>query len=190
MTFADTQAVAAPARCVALVLLLAMVVLSPPLRADSVEQINAGTQKALQALRRHVKDADKLLGKAAGVLVFPDIVKLGFGVGGEFGEGVMLIDGKPAAYYATSGASFGLQLGAQIKSEVIVFRTAEALAHFRKSRGWSVGIDGSVAIFDAGAGATLTSRAVKDPVVAFIFSNEGLMANLTLEGAKITRLAR
>jgi len=186
----EQQGVLPGFRLVLAVLCLAMLFASQPLRADSVEQINAGSQQALKVLRGHVKGADKLIKNAAGVLVFPDIVKLGFGVGGEYGEGVMLVAGKPVAYYATSGASFGLQLGMQLKSEVIVFRTKEALAHFRQSRGWSVGVDGSVAVFDAGAGATFTSREVKDPVVAFIFSNEGLMANLTLEGAKITRLAR
>lgn len=171
-------------------LCLALALVSQSLRADSVEQINSGSSTALDALQSHVEGADKLINTAAGVLVFPDIVKLGFGVGGEYGEGVLLVDDEPQSYYATSGASFGLQLGAQIKSKVIVFRTDEALAAFRKNRGWEVGVDTSVALFNAGGGATFSTREFDKPVVAFIFSNEGLMANLTLEGSKITRLAR
>ena len=113
-----------------------------------------------------------------------------FGVGGEYGEGVLLVEGKPEAYYATAGASFGLQLGAQTKSEVIVFTTAEALASFRASNGWQAGVDGSIAMPASGAGGSLDTRSLEEPVVGFIFSNQGLMGNLTFEGAKITRIAR
>ena len=174
----------------AILLSLVTILLSQTLRADSVEQINAGTSEALAALRSHVEGTDKLLKKAAGVLVFPDVVKLGFGVGGEFGEGVLLVEGEPAAYYATSGAAFGMKLGQQIKSEVIVFRTEQALADFRSTRGWSVGLDGKVFTFDRGEGAAFKGREIEDPVVAFIFTREALLPGLTLDGAKITRLAR
>lgn len=175
---------------IALVLALTLAVLGQPLRADSVAKINADSVTALQVLRDHAKGTDKLLQDAAGVLVFPDVVKMGFGVGGQYGEGVLLVDDKPAAYYATAGASFGLQLGIQTKSEVILFMTDEALGKFRNSRGWEVGVDGSVAVIKVGAGGSIDTRQITDPVVGFIFSNKGLMYNLTLEGAKMTRIAR
>jgi lipid-binding SYLF domain-containing protein len=169
---------------------LTLVLLSPPLQADSVQQINSGSAKALQRLKGYAPGADELLRDAAAVLVFPDVVKLGFGVGGQYGEGVLLIDGEPAAYYATAGASFGLQLGAQTKSEVIVFVTEEALVNFRNSRGWRAGVDGSIALPEQGAAGGIDTRSLNQPVVGFIFSNQGLMGNLTFEGAKITRMAR
>jgi lipid-binding SYLF domain-containing protein len=98
------------------------------------------------------------------------------------------VGGKSVAYYRTTSGSVGLQLGAQAKSIVIAFMTREALAKFRNSEGWKVGVDGSVALIDVGVGKTIDSQNIKDPVVGFIFGSKGLMYNLTLEGTKITRL--
>jgi len=158
--------------------------------ADSKALIDAKSQEALVRLRDHAAGADKLLKKAAGVLVFPDIVKMGFGVGGQYGEGSLLIDGKPEAYYATAGATFGLQLGAQYKTEMILFMTEEALNGFRNRPGWEIGVDSSVALVETSTGGHVDLKKIADPVVGFIFSNEGLMYNLTLEGSKIRRIAR
>lgn len=169
---------------------LALLVLSPLLRADSVEQINAGSQNTLVQLKESASGVEEVVRSAAGVLVFPDVVKLGFGVGGQYGEGVLLVKGVPEAYYATAGASYGLQLGVQSKSEVIVFRTEEALDKFRDSSGWQAGVDGSVALIKMSAGASIDTSQISEPVVGFILSSKGLMYNLTFEGAKITRIAR
>lgn len=169
---------------------LLLALLSQALQADSVEQINRNSTEALERLKAHAPGVDKLLRDAAAVLVFPDVVKLGFGVGGQYGEGVLLVEQQPVAYYATAGASFGLQLGAQTKSEVLVFTTGEALASFRNSRGWQAGVDGSIALPKQGAEGKFDTRSLSEPVVGFIFSNHGLMGNLTFEGAKITRIAR
>ena len=169
---------------------LALVLASAGLRADSRQLIDTKSVEALERLRQHSADAGRLAEKAAGVLIFPDVVKMGFGVGGQYGEGSLLVEGEPVAYYATAGASFGLQLGAQYKSEVILFMTEEALADFRNSQGWEVGIDGSVTIADVGAGGKIDSRTVNQPVVGFIFSNKGLMGSLSFEGSRILRIAR
>lgn len=158
--------------------------------ADSKEKIDSGSQQALQALRQHAPEASDLLDNAAGVLVFPDVVKLGFGVGGQYGEGSLLVKGMPNSYFVTAGASFGLQAGAQVKSEVILFMTKDALRKFQNSRGWRVGVDSSVALIKLGAGGSIDTSTISEPVVGFIFSNEGLMYNLTMEGTKITRIAR
>jgi len=90
----------------------------------------------------------------------------------------------------TAGASFGLQVGAQVKSEVILFMTKEALSKFQNSSGWRVGVDGSVALIKLGGGGSIDTAKINQPVVGFIFSNKGLMYNLTMEGTKITRIAR
>ena len=158
--------------------------------ADTKDVIDAQAAQALDRLRDYNGQAAELLSQAKGVLVFPDVVKMGFGVGGQYGEGVLQVDGEPVAYYATAGASFGLQLGAQYKSEVLLFMTEGALEQFRESRGWEVGVDGSVAVIQLGAGGKFDSKQLTQPVIAFIFSNQGLMYNLTLEGSKITRIAR
>jgi lipid-binding SYLF domain-containing protein len=167
-----------------------LLVLAPALYADDKAKIDAGSQKALEKLRAHSDKAGELLDKAAGILVFPDVVKMGFGVGGQYGEGSLLVKDMPTSYFVTAGASFGLQVGAQVKSEVILFMTDEALSKFQNSRGWRVGVDGSVALIKLGGGGSIDTASINQPVVGFIFSNEGLMYNLTMEGTKITRIAR
>ena len=132
--------------------------------------------------------ADVFLNQAAGYLVFPRVIKIGIGIGGETGEGALRIGGKSVDYYRTSSGSIGFQLGAQAKAILIAFMTKESLDQFRNSSGWQVGIDGSVALIDIGGGKTIDSRNVKDPVVGFIFDSKGLMYNLTLEGSKIHKL--
>lgn len=156
--------------------------------AASAEKINSEADRALVAFREEVSGADVFLSQAAGYLVFPKVYKAGIGIGAETGEGVLRIGGQSVAYYRTSAGSFGLQLGAQAKSIVIAFMTKDSLQKFQKSNGWKVGLDGSVALVDIGAGKTIDSQNIKDPVVGFIFGSKGLMYNLTLEGSKISKL--
>ena len=127
---------------------------------------------------------------AKGVLVFPKVYKAGIGIGGEYGEGALRIGGKTVDYYNTVAASIGFQLGAQAKTIILVFMERDALKKFRASEGWEVGVDGSVAIIDIGAGGTIDSTSIKDPIVGFVLSQKGLMFNLTLEGSKFTKLEK
>jgi lipid-binding SYLF domain-containing protein len=124
------------------------------------------------------------------MLVFPEVVKAGIGIGGEYGEGALIVNGKTVDYYSTAAASIGFQLGAQIKSQIILFMNPKVLYQFRKSDGWKAGVDGSVALATLGAGGEISSDTIKEPIIGFIFSNKGLMYNLTFEGAKVTRLER
>ncbi|HNP36871.1 MAG TPA: YSC84-related protein [Woeseiaceae bacterium] len=156
--------------------------------AESAAEIDVAVSDAVKAFQEEVKGADAFLAQANGYLVFPRVIKVGIGIGGETGEGALRIGDKNVAYYRTSAGSIGFQLGAQAKSIVIVFMTKEALDKFRNSNGWKVGVDGSVALIDAGAGKSLDTSTIKDPVVGFVFGATGLMYNLTLEGSKITKL--
>jgi len=100
------------------------------------------------------------------------------------------IVGKTVDYFRNTSGSLGLQAGAQARSIVIYFMTENAFQEFRNSNGWRVGVDGSVALIDMGAGNTIDTQNVRDPVVGFIFNSSGLMANLTLEGTRFTRISR
>jgi len=156
--------------------------------AASADKLNRESNKALQVFKEDIDGAQVFLDQAAGYLVFPRVIKVGIGIGGETGEGVLRVGGSTVAYYRTTSGSFGLQLGAQAKSIVIAFLTRESLDKFRNSEGWKVGVDGSVALVDVGAGKTIDSNNIKDPVVGFIFGSKGLMYNLTLEGTKFSKL--
>ena len=156
--------------------------------AASADKLNRESDKALQVFKEDVDGAQVFLDQAAGYLVFPRVIKVGIGIGAETGEGVLRVGGSTVAYYRTTSGSFGLQLGAQAKSIVVAFLTREALDKFRNSEGWKVGVDGSVALIDIGAGKTIDTNNIKDPVVGFIFGSKGLMYNLTLEGTKFSKL--
>ena len=158
--------------------------------AKTAKEINSEVNAALKLFSQHVKGGKEFLNAAKGVLVIPNIVKAGLGVGGEYGEGAMRIGGKTVEYYSLAAGSVGFQIGAQKTNLVLVFMQEEALKNFLRSSGWKAGVDGSVAFIDVGAGKSLDTVNVKDPIAAFMFGQRGLMANATVEGAKFTKLVR
>jgi lipid-binding SYLF domain-containing protein len=158
--------------------------------AKTAKEIDSEVSQALKLFPQLVKGAKEFLNTAKGVLVIPNIVKAGLGVGGAYGEGAMRIGGKTVAYYSLTAGSVGIQIGAQKTNLVLVFRQDEALKKFRAGSGWKAGVDGSVALIDKGTGRSLDTMNVKDPIVAFLFGQQGLMASATVEGAKFTKLAR
>jgi lipid-binding SYLF domain-containing protein len=157
-------------------------------QAASKTEIDVKVTASLEQFRKEITGGAAFLEKAQGVLVFPEVLKAGFGVGGEYGEGALIIGGQTADYYSTAAASFGFQLGAQVKTIVLVFLTKDALDKFRNSAGFEVGADAAVAVVEVGAGVDINTMNIQDPIVGFVLSNKGLMYNLTLEGTKITKL--
>ncbi len=160
------------------------------LHAESREVLDIEIKETIKEFDNEAKGGAEFLRKAKGYLVFPNVYKAGFGIGGEYGEGALLIGGRIVDYYSTAAASIGFQLGVQKKSVIVVFLTQKALDDFRKSDGWKAGVDGSVAIAKWGVGEDLNTIDFKDPVVGFVFGNKGLMYNLTLEGAKFTKIKK
>jgi lipid-binding SYLF domain-containing protein len=158
--------------------------------AASKSELDAEVRQTVARFHKHTSAGQELAGKAAGMLVFPNVVKAGIGIGGEYGEGALLVGGKTVAYYNLASASIGFQLGAQARSQIVLFMTEEALGNFRKSEGWKAGVDGSVALATLGAGGAIDTRTAQQPIIGFIFSNKGLMYNLTFEGSKITRIEK
>jgi len=173
--------------CLRLIPLLALIASTTAIAA-SKEEIDANVQEAITNFYKHTSAGKSLAQKASGMLVFPNVIKAGFGVGGEYGEGALLIKGEPVAYYNVASASIGFQLGAQARSEIILFMNDKVLSQFRDSAGWKAGVDGSVAIATLGAGGAISTETAKEPIIGFIFSNKGLMYNLSLEGSKITKI--
>lgn len=157
-------------------------------RAATAKEIDASVDAALERFHKEVKGAKEFLESSKGVLVLAGVIKAGIGIGGEYGEGALRLKGKTVDYYNITSASVGLQLGAQKKDIILVFMQDEALKNFRASSGWKAGVDGSVALITVGAGGSIDTTNVKDPIVGFIVGQKGLMYNLTLEGSKITKL--
>jgi len=164
--------------------------LSPGAQARSAKEIDVSVDVAMDRFRNEVPGAKEFLKNAKGVLVIPNVIRVGFFLGGEYGEGALLVNGKTVDYYSVAAGAFGLQFGAQSKNMVIIFMDENALTNFRDSLGWSAGVDGSIALIDIGAGATVDSDTIQDPIVGFVFGIKGLMANISLEGSKFTKLTR
>jgi lipid-binding SYLF domain-containing protein len=122
------------------------------------------------------------------VLVFPSVISAGFWVGGQYGEGALRVGGRTAGYYSTVAGSFGLQIGAQSKALIFLFMTQEALDKFLGSQGWAAGADATVAVLNVGANGAVDTSTATSPVEAFVLTNAGLMAGVSLEGTKISRL--
>jgi lipid-binding SYLF domain-containing protein len=173
-----------------LVLFAAFAIVAQPQRSEaaSAAEIDREANNTLHSFVEQVAGARELANKAAGILVFPSVVKAGIGFGGEYGEGVMLNQQRVVGYYNLISASFGFQLGVQERSVIIMFMTQDALNQFDRTAGWKVGVDGSVAIITVGIGGSIDTDKVTSPVIGFIIDQKGLMYNLTLEGSKISRI--
>jgi lipid-binding SYLF domain-containing protein len=160
---------------------------APADKAAKRREIDAAVDPALSRLYNTVKGRE-LGNRARGILVFPNVVAAGFIFGGEFGDGALRAGSRNAGYYRTITGSWGLQIGAQSKAVYFMFMTQDALDKFVASHGWTAGVDASVALAKVGANGDIDTNTAQQSVVGFVLTNAGLMANLTLEGTKITKL--
>jgi lipid-binding SYLF domain-containing protein len=158
------------------------------LKPEERRDIDQGYRDALDRLYETTPGSRELVAKAAGVLIFPKAVSAGFVVGGEYGNGELRVNDRFAGYYRTTTGSVGWQIGAQSRALVFLFMTQDSLRKFREGQGWSVGGDASVALLKIGANGQVDASVANAPTVAFVMTNAGLMANLTLEGTKVTRV--
>jgi len=156
--------------------------------AKTAKEIDASVDVAIKRFYAQVGGADEFVKASKGMLVMPNVVKGAFIIGGEYGEGALRIRGKTVDYYNTVSGSIGLQIGGEAKDIIILFMTEEALNKFRKSEGWEAGVDGNVALINVGAGGRADTTTLKDPIVAFVFDAKGLIADISLKGAKFSKI--
>ena len=171
-----------------IVLLASSLSFTETARGASAEEIDVSVNVAMKRFYKQVKGTKEFVRGAKGLLIMPNVKKAAFIIGGEYGEGALRIGGKTEGYYNIVSGSFGLQIGAQAKDIIIVFMTREALNGFRASEGWEAGVDGNIALITIGAGERVDTRTIKDPIVGFVFDVKGLIADLSLKGAKFTKL--
>ena len=158
--------------------------------AASAAEINHNAANALQKLYAKSSAAKAMSEKAKAILVFPGITKAGFIVGGQYGEGVLIKEGKPIAYYNTVSASYGLQAGIQKYGYVLFFMTDSAQEYLDRSDGWELGVGPSIVVVDVGAATGLSTTTAKSDIYAFFFDQKGLMAGLGLQGTKVTKISK
>ena len=161
---------------------------TPVAAAASLAAVNRDAGEALAQLRRANSVAAWLAPRARGVLIFPNIVKAGLVVGGSYGKGVLRIGGRVDGYYHSTAASFGLQAGAQSYGYAVFLMTQKAVKYIHDSQGWEIGVGPTVVVVDEGVARNLSTSTLKDDAYAFIFNQQGLMAGLSLEGTKISKI--
>jgi lipid-binding SYLF domain-containing protein len=178
--------------CRTLFCLFALLCINVPFvaHASTAGEIDAKVNAALDRLKAEVPGSTKVLADAQGVLVFAEVIKAGFVIAGEGGEGALRIGGKTSGYYSIFSGSVGFQAGGQKRDIIMVFLDAGALKQFRDSKGWKAGVDGNITLIDVGASGTIDTATLKKPIVAFMVGQKGLMAGISLDGSKITRLER
>jgi len=151
-------------------------------------QLDEDVDAALKSLYETTPAAKALGENAKGILVFPNITKAGFIVGGQGGNGTLIKQGKKVGYYNTAAVSVGMQAGIQTYGYALFFMSDAVMKDFEKSKGWEVGVGPSVVVVDSGAGKDLTTLTAKADIYAFIFDQKGLMAGVGIKGSKITKL--
>ena len=156
--------------------------------AKTKGEINASVNAAMNRFKKQVKGANEYLKVAKGVLVMPNITKAGFIVGGQYGQGALKVGNKTVDYYSLAAGSVGWQIGAEKYDMIIIFTTTEALNKFRSSKGWEAGADAEVTLIDIGADAPVGTLVSQHPILGFVIDQKGLMAGVSVKGAKFTKI--
>jgi len=171
-----------------LVMLAMMCVFASAALARTAEEIDTHADMTLQRFYKEVNGGKEIAKEAKALLIMSDVTKAGFVLGGTYGQGALRVNGKTTGYYNLIAGSYGFTFGAEQMDIILAFMTQKALDDFIKIDGWEIGVTGNVAFIDVGGGKRVDTTSLKDPVVAFVFSPEGLMVDASLKGAKFTKL--
>lgn len=169
---------------------IALIAAGNPAVAATAEDLNRDARQALEKLTSTNTLAETLSAEAKAILVFPNIVKAGLVFGGSYGEGVLIKDSEVVDYYNSVAGTFGFQAGAQSYAYIMFLMTDEAVSYLETSKGWEVGVGPTVVLVDEGVAKNLSTSSLKEDAYAFIFSQQGLMAGISIEGTKISRIQR
>lgn len=150
-------------------------------------EIDTQVDSAMGALFTGAPGARAVATAAEAVLVFPEVFTAGLLVGGSHGNGALRKGNTTLGYYSISSGSVGLLAGAQTRTLYVFFMTPQALQRFQESDGWTIGGDASVVVVDAGAMARL-DKGNSPTILGLVRNQQGFMANLSLDGTKISRL--
>ena len=169
--------------------IVSMSVMNQASAATAVD-LDKDSRQALQTLYKTQPVAETLSRTAKAVLVFPNIIKAGLVFGGSYGEGELIEGSKVVDYYNSVTGSWGLQAGAQSYGYAVFLMTDKAIQYVKDTKGWEIGVGPTVVVVDEGVAKNLSTSSLKDDAYAFIFSQQGLMAGVSIEGTKISKINR
>ena len=154
----------------------------------TAKELDAGADAVMDRFAEQVDGSEEVVRNAKGLLIFPSVKKGALILGGEYGKGVLRVGGTTVDFYRMISGSVGFQIGGQAKDIIIAFMSDAALKKFRESKGWEAGVDGNIALITVGAGERTSSAMAKQPIAAFVFDVKGLIADMSLKGAKFKKL--
>jgi len=172
----------------ALLVVLAVAIGGGATAREDSQALESEAKASLERLYATNSSAKLLGSKAAGILVFPTIVKAGFMFGGQIGNGVLLVNGRMAGRYNSIAGSYGLQAGIQKFGYALFFMNGSALRFLDQSGGFEIGVGPSIVIVDEGMGKSITSSTITQDIYAVVFDQRGLMGGVGVQGSKITRI--
>jgi lipid-binding SYLF domain-containing protein len=158
--------------------------------AQTKALLDAGAVETVRQFNLLDSRHEDLENKAAGILIFPQVTKGGIALASEYGEGLLQVNGTTVGYYNVASASVGLTAGMATHSEIILFMTPEALDKFKTSKGWSIGAGTGIAVMSKGRADDYDTASLRKPVLVFVFAERGLIADLSLRGSKINKIAK
>jgi lipid-binding SYLF domain-containing protein len=161
-----------------------------PSLAASAEDLDKDSLQALQTLYKNNATAETLSRNAKAILVFPKVVKAGLVFGGSYGEGVLMTGARVTDYYNSVSASWGWQVGAESYAYVVFLMSDKAVKYLQTSKGWEFGVGPTVVLVNEGVAKNLSTTTLKNDAYAFVSDQQGLMASLSIEGTKISRIKR
>ena len=156
--------------------------------SKSTLEIDAAIESAMVRFSEEIQGSDSYLDGARGILVIPKMIKAGVILGMEYGEGALIVDDVKVQYFRAFTTSLGFQVGVGSKDMVILFFDDQAMDDFLYSSGWEVGVDGSVAFLSMGIGGSIDTIESQDPIVGFVFGHKGIIAGLSMEGTKFSKI--
>ena len=158
--------------------------------AESGAELDKKVDAAIQQLYAAEPQAKELAKKSVAMLIFPEIVKGGLIVGGQYGEGALRVGGETKGYFSIAAASFGLQFGGQTFGYAMFFLNQDAVNHVRDTKGFEVGTGPTLVGGDKGWSGSLGTNDLQGDIATVFFGQEGLMAGGGIQGSKITRIER
>lgn len=161
---------------------------TPARAGEEAAQLDREVDAALQSFVAQVPGAPGFLKAAKGVLVFPKVYQAGLVLGAQHGRGALRVAGRTRDYYSLFSASVGLQLGARVKSIVVVFLQDEGLQGFIGDPGMRLDLDALGTFTDRGQGTGLDNLTLRGPVVGFVLGQQGMMYQFSLEGAQLHKI--
>jgi lipid-binding SYLF domain-containing protein len=182
----------ARARLFGAAMVLATTMLAAPMaRAQTTQQVTVDGARKVLADLRHDKafgNARQLLRQAKAVLIVPKLIKGGFFVGGEGGNGVLMVHSHGGwsnpGFYALGAASFGLQAGLEQSEVVMLIMTQKGLDGVLRDE-FKIGAQAGITVVTLGSGVEGAIGGASLPDVVVWSSSTGLYGGLTVDGSVI-----